>query len=55
VLILICSWFTVALAGIMHFQVVTVLFIALGILEFVGLNRLDQSIRSAWEGAKVLP
>jgi hypothetical protein len=55
VLILICSWFTVALAGIMHFQVVTVLFIALGILEFVGLNRLDQSIRSAGEGPKVLP
>jgi hypothetical protein len=43
VLVLICSWFTVALAGIMHFQIITVLFIALGVLQFVGLNRLDQS------------
>jgi hypothetical protein len=55
VLVLICSWFTVALAGIMHFQIITVLFIAIGVLEFVGLKRLDQSIRSAGEGPKVLP
>jgi hypothetical protein len=32
-----------------------VLFIALGVLQFVGLNRLDQSIRSDGEGPKVLP
>jgi hypothetical protein len=37
------------------FQIITVLFIAIGVLEFVGLNRLDQSIRSAGEGLKVLP
>ena len=55
VLVLICSWFTVVLGGKVHFQVITVLFIALGVLEFVGLNRLDQSIRSAGEGPKVLP
>jgi hypothetical protein len=55
VLILVCSWFTVALGGKVHFQVMTVLFIALGVLQFVGLNRLDQSIRSAGEGQKVLP
>ena len=55
VLVLICSCFTVAFAGIMQFQVITVLFIALGVLESVGLNRLDQSIRSAGEGPKVLP
>jgi hypothetical protein len=52
VLVLICSWFTVALAGIMHFQIITVLFIALGILQFVGLNQLDRSIHSVREEPK---
>jgi hypothetical protein len=51
VLVLICSWFTVALAGIMRFQIITVLFIALGALQFVGLYRLDQSPFS-WGRAK---
>jgi hypothetical protein len=37
VLVPICFWFTVALAGIMHFQIITVLFIALGVHEFVDL------------------
>jgi hypothetical protein len=38
-----------------HFQIITVLFIALGVLEFVGLSQLDRSVPSVGEEPKSVP